>query len=114
MGRRFQDILRFADGELSIWGEWTARHIERSPIGYPKSSTESRAGEAKAPPCSAAIVPNVMMPARVALVDRLIRDAETPTKYRCAIVVHYVHQKAAIKHDLREARIFIAGGLRKA
>lgn len=66
-------MLKHIDAGWEDWADWISRHIERSAIGYPSQTVESRMMEAAgADRCKpGSISPEVMMPPRVSKYDRV-------------------------------------------
>jgi len=67
-------VLKEADYRWEVWADWWASHIDQSAIGYPALAVEARMSEhpGDKPPAHS-ISPEVMMPPRVAEIDRLYR-----------------------------------------
>ena len=86
-----QDV-KYIEQALEDWASWTAGHVEQSAIGYPSSTVEGRAkdGLVRSGQPAGSICPDVMMPPRIARIDRLLGHA--PKKIRAIAQQHYVER----------------------
>lgn len=84
--------VKHIEAVLEDWAAWTAGHVEASAIGYPSSTVEGRAkdGLVRSGQPAGSIVPDVMMPPRIARIDRLLGHA--PKKIRDIAQQHYVER----------------------
>jgi hypothetical protein len=100
-------VIRALDILLTDWGAW-CRKLHRSCLSYPARTSESRAGEARAPGKPTTRVPDVLVPDRLLGLDRAIRDM--PTHLRLAIDVRYLEdldregQEALFSQRTRQGR----------
>lgn len=80
-------MLKDIDKDLTIWGDWTAKLLESSPLS-PHDSPISQFGLSKSLQPAHALVPDVVIPPRAQYIDRALRDA--PARLHDLAMRHYV------------------------
>ena len=93
---RMRQAVDDADAALRLWGCWYDAHVSRSRLGYPSSSPEQRIRNGPGAVARIAraacltwpahsvesttrfrpIAPDVMLPAEIQIIDRIVRDLD--------------------------------------
>jgi len=109
MARPRRDYLRNTHNAVLDWAQWIVQHIESSAIGYPSKTVEARmmkeGGTGKAP--AKCIVPDVMMPHYVAVIDRAVRSM--PAELYAIIELKYLKTGHPSRHKVDAALTWING-----
>ncbi len=120
-------MLGEADGSLQLWGEWIARYMDISSIGYPSCTADYRLRQGALGGgdhvCTSS-VPLALMPEKVQQVDEIVRQMPvdyttvldykyvqpgTETERRDGWCQKYRHSHSTYRYRVKLAQAIIAG-----